>query len=259
MLKNDIGTVIIMTVVATTVMMSAPKAQSAMFKDVEVGITATTDFYNKYVWRGFLLDDDAVVEPSVTISAAGFEGGFWGNWDVEDDDDLKSNEVDGWIGYAFDLGFLDESLKILGFKFGHTWYDFQDGDTGLAQGAHSREFYVGATVDTFLSPYITWYHDYEAESSGGGNGDFLAVGIGHSFTLNEEHGVSLDVGYEFGYNSEAYIEDKGGYNLLTAGLAVPLTDNLTITPKMGYSMPYGDVADANNDEFYVGVSTELAI
>jgi len=259
MLKNEIGMVIISSVAATAVLMPASTALSATLEDVEVEITATTEVYNKYVWRGFLLDDDGVIQPSVTISAAGFEGGFWGNWDVEDDDDLQSDEVDGWIGYNFDLGFLNDSLKTVGIKFGHTWYDFQDGDTGLAEGAHSREFYLGASVDTMLSPYITWYHDYEEESSGGGDGDFLAVGISHSFTLDEKRGVSLDLGYEFGYNSEAYIADQGGYNLLTAGLVVPLTDHLTITPKMGYSMPYGDVADANNDEFYVGVSTEFAI
>ncbi len=57
-------------------------------KGIEMEVSATIDYYDKYVWRGFLLDDDHVLQPGITLSAAGFEGGFWGSWDLQSEDAL---------------------------------------------------------------------------------------------------------------------------------------------------------------------------
>ena len=263
---NRIQQFLIVTVMTTalTLVSSSVKAETLFGdylkeKGLDVEVSAATDFYNKYVWRGFLLDGDPVIQPSVTIAVGPFEGGFWGSWDVSSDDSLEGDEVDGWIGYNFDLGFLDESFSIVGVSVGHTWYHFPDGDTGLADGSQSKEFYLTVSLDTFLSPYVSWYHDYGSESSGGGDGDYLMVGVGHSIDLIEDYGVTLDLGFEVGYNNEAFIEDDGGYTLSTVGLTIPLTDHLTMAPVIAYSSPFGDIGEANDDEFYVGVSVGYAL
>ena len=67
-------------------------------------VSATLDYYGKYVWRGMLLDKDPVLQPGLAVSVGGFEAGFWGSWDLTSKDGLDSDEVDGWIGYNFDLG-----------------------------------------------------------------------------------------------------------------------------------------------------------
>jgi len=221
-------------------------------KGIDVEISATIDYYNKYVWRGFLLDDDPVLQPGVTIAAGGFEGGFWGSWDLESEDALDSDEADGWIGYSFDAGFLGESFEKLGFSLGHTWYGFPETDL------YSKEFYLGASLDTFLSPYITWYHDYEDEEQGGADGNYIMAGIGHSLDLIEKYGVSLDLGLEYGYNDNAFIDGTGSYLLTTAGLSIPLTEKITLSSVIGYSVPYDDLdSGGGNDQkeqFYSGVS-----
>lgn len=223
-------------------------------KGIDVSVSASVDFYNKYVWRGFLLDGDPVLQPSVTFGVNGFEGGFWGSWDLEGEDELAGNEVDGWIGYSFDLGFIDEAASIVTVSVGHTWYGFPQGDTGLAEGSQSKEFYAGVAIDTFLSPYFTWYGDYADESSGGADGNYYMFGIGHSFTLVEDYGISLDLGFEVGLNDEAFIAEDGGYTLSTIGLTIPLTENATLAPVVAFSSPFGDIEEANNDELYAGVS-----
>ena len=182
-------------------------------KGIRPEISASIDYYDKYIWRGFRLDGDSVLQSAVTVSAAGFEAGFWGSWDLESQDGLASDEVDGWIGYSFDLGFISEDLSIIGLSLGNTWYGFPEGDTGLADGSHSEELYVGISVDTLLSPYFTWYHDYGDESSGGADGDYYMFGIGHSFDLLAEYGITLDLGQEVGLNEEAFIAGDGGYSL----------------------------------------------
>ncbi|MCK5213802.1 MAG: hypothetical protein KAR05_00425 [Candidatus Omnitrophica bacterium] len=221
-------------------------------KGVDVEVSASMDFYSKYVWRGFLLDDDCVLQPGFTISAAGFESGFWGSWDVDANDSLNSDEVDGWIGYSFDLGFIDEAFEMVGLSVGNTWYDFPGADL------YTKELYVGITLDTLLSPYFTWYHDYGEEASGGADGNYYTIGAGHGFDLVENYGITLDVGSEVGFNEGAFIAGDGGYYLATLGLTVPLTETLTMSPCLGYSVPFGDLEDSSdgnqNEQFYGGVS-----
>ncbi|MDP8212326.1 MAG: hypothetical protein P9X22_03425 [Candidatus Zapsychrus exili] len=221
-------------------------------KGIEIEVSASLDFYDKYVWRGFLLDDDPVLQPGVNLSSNGFEGGFWGSWDLQNKDALSSDEVDGWIGYGFDLGFLGESFEKVGLSVGHTWYGFSESDL------YSKEYYFGVTLDTFLSPYITYYNDYEDEAQGGADGNYFMAGIGHSFDLSEDYGITLDLGLEYGYNDNAFIDGKGGYVLSTAGLSVPLTEKITIAPNIGYSIPHGDLeSGGGNDQkeqFFAGVS-----
>lgn len=225
-------------------------------KNIDVQMSASVDYLDKYVWRGFLLDDDNVIQPAVTISANGFEGGFWGSWDVQNNDALSSDEVDGWIGYTFDCGFLGESWKKMSVSLGHTWYSFPEAD------AYSKEYYLGVSFDTFLSPYITWYKDYEDESQGGADGNYIMVGIDHSFELIEKYGISMNIGLEYGYNDNAFIDGTGSYLLTTLGFNIPLTENVTMTPKIGYSVPFDDLdsggGNDQNEQLYGGVSLAFA-
>lgn len=225
-------------------------------KGIDAEVSASIDFYDKYVWRGILLDDDAVLQPGVTITIGGFEAGFWGSWDLESEDGLASDEVDGWIGYSFDLGFIDPELEIIGVSFGNTWYAFPETD------GSAEELYLTVSADTFLSPYFSWYHDYGDESDGSADGNYYAFGIGHSFDVAADYGITFDTGFEVGLNDEAFIVGEGGYYLFTAGLSVPLSDNVTFTPNVGYSVPFGDLEDSNdgnyNDEFYGGAGLAFA-
>jgi len=224
--------------------------------NVEVEVSGEVAYYNKYIWRGFLLDNDPVVQPSVTLSAFGFEGGFWGSWDVVQDDARASDEVDGWIGYSFDLGFINENLSVVGISAGNTWYSFPTAD------GYTKELYVGLSLDVLLSPYFTWYQDYGDEAQGGADGNYYMVGISHSFDLIKEYGITLDLGEEVGFNNEAFIVGDGGYYMTTVGLTVPLTGTLTMAPNVGWTFPFGDLEDAadgaQEQEFFAGVALSAA-
>ncbi len=222
--------------------------------DIEIDISGSLDFYNQYIWRGMELDSDPVLQTSLTLSTFGFEGGIWSSFDVanSDGEGTNSDEVDGWIGYNFDLSKINEDLAFLGFGVGHTWYSFPGAD------GYTKELYVTLSADILLSPYFTWYYDYGDEDDGGADGSYYLLGIGHSLDVIEEYGVTLDLGYEVGFNHEFFIEGDGGYHLLTAGLGVALTENCTMTPTIAYSIPFGDLEDEDDgnydDYFYAGVS-----
>lgn len=247
--------------VALALMLSAQNAKAEVLtslneyleeKDIELSVSADLAVYDKYIWRGFRLDGDKSIQPGLTFSLGIFEGGYWGSWDLENSDALSGDESDGWFGVAFDLGFIDESWDVVGVSAGHTWYGFPEADT------FSNEFYLGFSLDTILSPSFTWYHDYEDESQGGADGDYYVFGLGHSFTLSEEYGVSLDLSGEIGLNDEAFIVGDGGWSTTTLGLTIPLTSHLTMSPSISFTSPWGDLEDgadgAQNDEFWGGIA-----
>ena len=92
-----------------------------------------------------------------------------------------------------------------------------------------------------MSPSLTWNHDYLDEEKGGGDGDYYVLALSHSFSLKK--GSSLDISGHVGYNDGLVIEGTGGDIAISAGLSVPLTENLTITPNLNYSVPFGDLED----------------
>jgi len=231
--------------------------------DIPLEISANLDFYDKYIWRGFRLDGDWVVQPAVTLSAYGFEGGFWGSFQLENEDPLAGDEVDGWIGYSTDLGFINEDLQIFSVSLGNTWYSFPRASTGLSDGAHAQEFYIGGAIDTLLSPNVTWYYDYSDEESGGADGSYLVFNGSHSFTVNETYGITLDISQDIGLNNEAFIAGDGGWSNTVIGMTIPLTERVSVSPVLAYSVPWGDLEDASDgnqdDEFYGGVLMSFAM
>jgi hypothetical protein len=224
------------------------EAGQSMLDDIPVSVSADTAVYTKYIWRGFKLDDDPVMQPGVYVSVYGIEASVWGSFDIDSDDGLDSDEVDYTIGYSLSL---EDYIKVpVSVSGGYTYYDFPAADL------NSQEFYVGASLNTILSPSITWYHDFEDEENGGGDGDYILAELSHSFPLGD-YPISLDLGSHVGYNNELFILGEGGDVGLDAGLTFTLSKNCTFTPSAHYSIPFGDLEDTDDgnqdDEFYAGV------
>lgn len=216
-------------------------AEEGLLEGSPVEVSADVAIYSKYIWRGFELDGDPVMQQGIYIGIGGFTAGVWESFDIDNDDSLNSDELDYVIDYTHQFDNFSLSL-------GHTYYDFP------ATDAASREFYVGVGLNIPLSPTVTWYHDYGEEDSGGGDGDYVVLELGHSFALTDT--VSLDLSGHVGYNNELFINGDGADVAFGAGLTFPLTEKITFSPNINYSIPFGDLEDSDdgdqNDEFYGG-------
>lgn len=219
-------------------------AEGGVLEDLPIEVSADVSIYSKYIWRGFKLDDDPVMQPGVYISSRGFTASVWGSFDIDSDDDLNSDEMDYSIDYTHN--FDNFSLSV-----GHTYYDFPAAD------ATSKEFYLGVGLNTLLLPTFTWFHDYADEDSGGGDGDYAVLGISHSFELTDNP-ITLDLSSHVAYNRGLFINGEGGDVGLGVGLTIPLTDKISVSPNVNYSIPFGsleDGDDGNQDgEFYGGAT-----
>ena len=127
-------------------------AEEGILEGTPLEVSADMSVYSKYIWRGFMLDEDPVAQPGVYIGAYGFTASIWGSFDIDSDDALNSDEVDYAIDYTHD--FEDFSVSL-----GHTYYDFPAADLA------SKEFYLGGGLNTVLSPTLTWFYDYGDEDS----------------------------------------------------------------------------------------------
>ncbi len=233
-------------ILVSVTFLGAAWAGETLLSELDIEASGSLDVYNRYVWRGFTLDTDPVVQPGFSLSGYGVTASFWGSWDADNNDASNSDEVDFVVDYTKE--FDDFSVSL-----GHTYYDFP------GSSLYSREFYLGIAMSDFpLSPSLTYYHDYGDEDNGGGDGDYAVLSLSQGFDLVEEYGITLDLGASVGYNHELFITGDGGDFLGSIGLTVPLTENLTMCPSVNYAVPFSDLSDSNDgnqdNRFYAGVS-----
>lgn len=217
-------------------------AQTGILENTDIEVSSNIGIYSKYIWRGFKLDNDPVMQSGIYASVKGLTVSVWGNLDINAEDDLNSDEVDYIIDYTY-------KFDILSLSVGHTYYDFPPADT------FSKEFYVGLGLDILSSPKLIWYRDYGDEDSGGGDGSYIVLSLSHSIPLGNSP-VSLDLSGHVGYNDKLFIKGQGGDAALSVGLTIPLTDKITFSPNINYSIPFGALKDSDDgnqsEEFYGG-------
>lgn len=206
--------------------------EEGVLTEFNIEASASIDVYNKYMWRGFTLDTDPVIQPGFNLSAYGFTLSYWGSYDASQDDAAGSDEQDFTIDYTY------EFEELASVSVGHTYYAFPTADS------YSKEWYIGVGLPVILSPSVTYYKDYGKEDQGGGDGSYLSLGISHSMALFDEPSISLDLGASVGFNDKLFIVGDGGDYNLTAGLTIPLTESLSVSPVLGYMVPFGDMEDA---------------
>ena len=242
MFNLDKKTILSLTITAllamTNVMVSAD--EKLQFKSA-----ASFDVNSDYVWRGFLLDDDPVMQMGISVRKFGLTATLWGSIDMENKDNRTSEEID------YILDFTHKLTDKLSISLGHTYYDYP------LTSLYSREFYAGISLDYFLSPKLYWYRDYGKEITGGGKGDYISLDLSKTVPIS---GTNWTIGLtgHAGYNDKLFIKGSGGNACIIVGLSIPINEKTTVSPSIVYSLPFGDVkasSDGNqNDRVFGGVN-----
>ena len=117
--------------------------------DLEVG------FNSKYVWRGIVVVDDWVAQPSFTAGVGGFSFNAWADYMLTDQNGRQNeiDEIDLTVDYTFDLGAFSIPVGVIRYTFpGSTLAD-------------TTEFYAGVSYNWIVTPSVTIYKDVQ-ESNG---------------------------------------------------------------------------------------------
>lgn len=224
--------------------MGADEAIPAAADKPALGVNISAAFMSKYIWRGQLLNDDYVFQPSAGLSYGNWSASLWGNMDLtEYHKDGGGNDNKGeFTEYDWTVGYTDKvpGVDILKYSFGAIYYYFpsltDDGDT--------LEIYAGFGLDMPLSPTITIYRDIDE-----GDCTYVTAGVGHSvekiFELSSDMSVSMTASASVGWGNESYNKfywdpdqvNETGSSLqdltISIGFPVPIM-GWTFTPSVSY-------------------------
>jgi uncharacterized protein (TIGR02001 family) len=75
-----------------------------------------------YIWRGMVVDDKPVFQPSITVSDGGLSASVWGNLNLTADNGYKgeASEMDYWLAYTLAGKDVDWTLTYYAYTFPHT-------------------------------------------------------------------------------------------------------------------------------------------
>ncbi len=188
-----------------------------------------------YLWRGLDLspDSDFVVQPGLDLSYNGFSAGIWANYD---EDSSTINETDVSLEYSFDIDAVSLAIGNISYL--------------MDEAEDTNELYLGATFNILLSPSLTIFYDWDQSSE---TGIFLTAAVSHSLELMDGLDLNLDGLLSFNIENYSVSEEYSNFHNaeLSASIDWLVTDALTITPAITFSMPLTDDA-----EDYAGIVDE---
>jgi uncharacterized protein (TIGR02001 family) len=203
----------------------------------------TADIASAYVWRGQVLNDEAVLQPGFTLETpVGVYLNTWANMDLTDkfDNSGEFTEVDLTLGYTLPM----PEDSIVGVEVGVIEYLFPkegdwsaDSSEGAVKGydADTRELYAALAVDSLLSPSLSVYYDCDEVS-----GWYVTAGIAQGFDLTDL--LSLELGVSVGWASERYnkayfgVEDNQFNDMNIGGsLAYAVSEEISIGAGAAYT------------------------
>lgn len=218
-------------------------------------------YVSKYVWRGLALNPDPALQPSLTFThSSGASFNTWGSMDTTNvgeqigygDKSGSFTEIDYTLSYAW-AGKFKYTAGLVDYTFPHTGFD------------STTEAYASVCFGGALSPSLSVNYDFDEVE-----GYYASLSFSYACALSpaRKTATSLNFGARVSYASANYNAfyfgvDKGALTdlLLSASVPFPLTDKLSLTPAVYYSMVLdSDLRDAVNkpDNFVAGLTLSYA-
>ncbi|MGB9715908.1 MAG: hypothetical protein ACPL1G_05835 [Thermodesulfovibrionales bacterium] len=229
-------------------------------EEPKVSGNASVDVLSNYVWRGQKLTNSWVVQPPVGITYNGLSANIWANYDS----DSQIDEGDGHGEFSeTDVTFnYNYSVDKWNFSLGYIYY-------ALNGANDTQEVYLSLAYSILLNPTLTFYYDYDE-----GDGAFIVTSISHSFDVYKGCSLKLAASASYNINNKVMGFDEDGdefsnfYNgEVSVALSFPVTEFISITPKMTYSFPLSNDAkdalerisnDGQQDVLYGGINLTLS-
>ena len=213
-------------------------AASTAVAEIETSGDAYVGIYSKYVWRGIdvLPDNDFSIQTGADVSFGGFSVGYWSAWDEKNSNMI---ETDWTLDYSHDFG------EMFSASIGNIMYTWD--------GESTNEAYLTGTLNTLLSPTLSFYLDYQLFHT-----LYTTLGVSHDLSFGEK--MTLGLGAQISY----YDDDINGYfnNIeLPVNLGYAVTDLVSVDASFLYSGPLTDDActiGGISDEFVGGLSATMA-
>ena len=215
-------------------------AAMAVAEDAKVdapALAANTDLpvLSAYVWRGQVLNDEAVFEPALNLTKGGLGLNVWGNYNLTDNatGEADFSEIDLTLSYGGKAGAVGYGVGLIEYLFPNSTLTTDEGGVGYPG---TRELYVTLSLpDLPVVPSLSVYRDIDEA-----DGTYASLAAGYSRSLVDKLtlGVSASIGAaDADYNLFYFGVDDAALNDANVGatLAYTLRDNLTVIPGVQYT------------------------
>jgi hypothetical protein len=215
-----------------------------------------------YVWRGQVINDEAVFQPELSVEKYGVGLGLWLNDNLTDNvgEAGDVDEADWTVYYTRDCGPVNATVGMTEYAYPHQSEPLLiDPEIGVISGGGSvpstREVFVELTaaesIEWVCVPVLSLNYDF-----GQVDGLYGSLGVNTAIDLPGE-GVSLEMAASLGlgfadYNAYYFGVDTTALNDLTAGVAAPiqLTEEIVLKPGIEYTVLVDDeIRDAADEEY----------
>ncbi len=253
-LRCRLGLAILIPLSVTT--LSVP----VLAEESQIDVSLDLPVVSAYVWRGMEINDDWVLQPSLTLGYKGFSFNLWGNMDLTDfgedyctytsDCDSRAaqfTEIDLTIAYNHSFDNFTLGVGLIDYLYPN-WDNSSD----------TQEVYLSGSFDVLLQPSLTISYDFNAI-----DGFYANFGIGHSFSIIDNFGIDLSSSIGYGgsdYNSVSFGSDDSAFVDFNIGISLPYnaTDNIAIIPMLTLTtLLDSDIRDSiennvyGNDDTYI--------
>ena len=262
-LRGSLSLIVIIILIVTTTLMPA------IAEDVNVSVDAEALVVSKYIWRGLEVNEELVLQPSLTVAYGGFSFNVWGNMDLTDfgkdecvyTSDCENRagqftEIDLTIDYSYSFDKFTIGAGIIAYEFPN-WEDSED----------THELYLALAYDCLLQPALTIYYDFDEVE-----GFYANFSVGHSFSISDK--LALDLSSNIGYGDSDYnlayfgIDDSALVDF-NCSIAMPfqVTEKISVTPVISFtSLLDSDLRDSvesneccdNETNLYGGIAVSFS-
>jgi uncharacterized protein (TIGR02001 family) len=202
----------------------------------DVSVNADVGLYSAYVWRGLIINNRMVAQPSVTAAKGPFSLNVWGNFDVAEADG-DNTEVDYTAAYTLPLNIDAVTVDV-----GMIFYTFPGNASDVPA---TEEAFVQATFNNIiLTPVASLYYDIDEAHGWYGN---LAVSQG----VEISDAMTAEIGGSMGYGTRNYNNFTAGADYAAfcdfsvhASTEYALTEKLSVGALLQYSYLNYEVAKA---------------
>lgn len=209
-------------------------------------LAANTDLpvLSAYVWRGQVLNDEAVFQPALNMTKGGLGLNVWGNFNLTDaaSDDPEFSEIDLTLSYGGKVGSVGYGVGVIEYLFPNTTVTTDAGSSALPG---TRELYVSLSLpDLPIVPAVSVYRDVDEA-----DGTYASFSAGYCKSLADKLclGLSASIGMaDADYDRFYFGVDEAALNDANVGatLSYALLSNLTVTPGVQYTwLLDGDIKD----------------
>jgi hypothetical protein len=169
---------------------------------------------SQYLWRGFVVNGAASLQPALTVGYKGLSFNSWQNF----------SQVRSGRAWTESDVTIEYSRAIAGFTaaVGYSRYGYPPRKP--EEGNRSHEFYAGLSKAGWLNPSLRVYRDVSL-----GRGYYHYASVGHSHELSRRLALRWTAG--LGVNQHQYISQTtiGDADGIVA-LDIRITKNVTLSP-----------------------------